>query len=1115
MAPSSTFRDSAFALIAGIGEFEDPDLAKRPLPQAVNDSRDLRDILCGKLGWDPDHVVQIDGKISLHKIQGALDRLEELTRNTPPALFLFYISTHGHLYENAQKKVDTCLVTSDSDLSRARTVYDTALTPIRIGTYLASIDATFRLIIADACHSATAVQPQDSLPERLSKETGAVVMASSYGLSYAEPGARNSRSTEHLLGLLGRATGSVDLLGVFRELDEAHWLMHAQNLAPRVLIGVAGLELKPAPLTGAQILQFTLWKLQESLDTASGRPLREGRYVTRADLEREFIEFLTGIQPTIFTISGGAGSGKTTSTLRLAEIAANHKFPTLWIAGAEISTSGGIRAAIEKRFRMLRADVPLEKIFSAEGVDLPVCIIIDAINEWEASAEAFRAGLTELMSLARENLRIVVSCRDTHWELVRPVLQQQEPSARLTAFDDEEAATARRLFGFLRTLNAPELARQPLFLRIAAETFEQIDQSLDSSVTVASILASYLELKFARAALLVTEPRETIAAKTREVIRAMLDRKIESLPVRTFLDLAKENIGLALLDCGLFRRIGSTVSVEAQTIHEYLVAQDPDVDPFEWIYESGRPAEEYQPLRGAALFRLAEMNSNEAVLAIFERLAAQRSLLPIFALPRLQNLSYFRDFFVRYIDNRHLSALAVERLLFVLERSGPGDFEFCMAMAKPMFLNENYYFWERKRWRDLSTAEFRAKLDGRIAEGPGHFLIRMFNTNPEAALTGLYQDWLKDNSGLEGGSLATISGVAITFICAFSKWDPELGGRLFEDHAESIPSYAASEVVREMTDAAPNIMLALAKRWIQSREPKLRLAMNIIAQRRSSYSEMVKIVDPLIRKPDLNEDDRYTLVRTLGGFASPESFQYLSDLSADPMFSAMVVKVLKLFPPADPDDALRIIWQIRERIRQDPAIDHAVAEFYAGQQTLEPAESVSYLRDYLVRWPDREMELIEDLKRQEPNPELECFIDERVRATAHPELYEDYCDYIRRYRRLDGGDVEWLLRWADSDLSVFELILYLADSEISFEDSYSILQRLEKNDRDYRQHVAQMLKEPQQEISLRQFAERVQNRSETAGFAELNRVWLNAIASGAGSRAADEAVQEHMFGRRH
>jgi hypothetical protein len=161
------------------------------------------------------------------------------------------------------------------------------------------------------------------------------------------------------------------------------------------------------------------------------------------------------------------------------------------------------------------------------------------------------------------------------------------------------------------------------------------------------------------------------------------------------------------------------------------------------------------------------------------------------------------------------------------------------------------------------------------------------------------------------------------------------------------------------------------------------------------------------------------------------------------------------------------------------------------------------------------MELIEDLKRQEPNPELECFIDERVRATAHPELYEDYCDYIRRYRRLDGGDVEWLLRWADSDLSVFELILYLADSEISFEDSYSILQRLEKNDRDYRQHVAQMLKEPQQEISLRQFAERVQNRSETAGFAELNRVWLNAIASGAGSRAADEAVQEHMFGRRH
>ena len=173
---------------------------------------------------------------------------------------------------------------------------------------------------------------------------------------------------------------------------------------------------------------------------------------------------------------------------------------------------------------------------------------------------------------------------------------------------------------------------------------------------MASILASYLELKFARAALLVTEPRETIAAKTREVIRAMLDRKIESLPVRTFLDLAKENIGLALLDCGLFRRIGSTVSVEAQTIHEYLVAQDPDVDPFEWIYESGRPAEEYQPLRGAALFRLAEMNSNEAVLAIFERLAAQRSLLPIFALPRLQNLSYFRDFFVRYIDNRHLSA---------------------------------------------------------------------------------------------------------------------------------------------------------------------------------------------------------------------------------------------------------------------------------------------------------------------------------------------------------------------------------------------------------------------------------------------------------------------------
>jgi hypothetical protein len=68
--------------------------------------------------------------------------------------------------------------------------------------------------------------------------------------------------------------------------------------------------------------------------------------------------------------------------------------------------------------------------------------------------------------------------------------------------------------------------------------------------------------------------------------------------------LASEPIAVALLDEGLFRRIGPEVTVKAELIHEYLLSRILPQDPFLDLRRFEELSDGYPLAYGAGVFRL-------------------------------------------------------------------------------------------------------------------------------------------------------------------------------------------------------------------------------------------------------------------------------------------------------------------------------------------------------------------------------------------------------------------------------------------------------------------------------------------------------------------------------
>ena len=287
------FGDGAFCLLVGISKFKAPDFAEKPLPQATWDAEDLRDILCERLAWKPQNVAILSHEVKLRDITGALTQIYERIQAAERAsLFLMYLSTHGHLYEGHKKEIQSCLLASDSDLTNAGSIYETALTRSRLGAYIGMMAVASRVVIADACYSVSALRSEDFNGSEAYAETSAAVLASSPGLSFAKPNDRNSLSTMNLLEVLRIATGPVKLLSTADQLDNKLWKLSASDFGSRVLIGVAGAKIKITPLTADEIRRLTQQFIEEAIQPDARLPYRKEKYVRRLTIENKFRGFL-------------------------------------------------------------------------------------------------------------------------------------------------------------------------------------------------------------------------------------------------------------------------------------------------------------------------------------------------------------------------------------------------------------------------------------------------------------------------------------------------------------------------------------------------------------------------------------------------------------------------------------------------------------------------------------------------------------------------------------------------------------------------------------------------------------------------------------------------------
>jgi hypothetical protein len=221
------FPDSAFALLIGIGNYQDKRI--NPLPSTINDVRELARVLtdpalCGYLHQNV--TVLADEVATATKIRSELKKIARVV--TSDSTVLVHFSGHGGSFERRGKS-KTYLCPWDADADQ---LDGTSVSGEEFSDLLSSIKARKVLITLDTCHaggSATLRETviaswseglEDSYLKTLAQGSGRVVMASCKAdqFSYNTANETYGLFTWHLLeGLKGAASVYKD--GFVRVLD--------------------------------------------------------------------------------------------------------------------------------------------------------------------------------------------------------------------------------------------------------------------------------------------------------------------------------------------------------------------------------------------------------------------------------------------------------------------------------------------------------------------------------------------------------------------------------------------------------------------------------------------------------------------------------------------------------------------------------------------------------------------------------------------------------------------------------------------------------------------------------------------------------------------------------
>jgi hypothetical protein len=1086
-ATSAETTKNASALLVGVSQFEDKQFRGHPLPCAENDVHDFKRLLCEELGWKDDKCQVLHGRVTKESVREALNlQIDAARAGGGIPLFLFYISTHGHFFDEQNQPQTGILLTSDTKVTNLPTAFDTGISNQSLSGYMREIRSLQKLIISDACFAGTAVSASSGTPLSFYDSVDAAVVASSRFESYAAPNGRNSLFTECLLNTLRSARGSIVFPTIFEPIfetvrdkaaqvgkDQEPQLSHQGGV---ILLGYIGDTMVPTKIFSFEEAQQSCMDIltNQLRRSSQDSPAAQSYYVARQETESNFWDFV--VKPDgapAFTIVGSAGTGKSTTMAHLALAAARRGHLVLWLG--EGTEASDLLVLVARWLE--RVDPGLTLLDAAGHVppDKAIFVFLDAINEWPNDVATIKDFLKRSLHIAAENsLRLVVSCRENSWpDIGEPFNwqntylkvdsgfrndpdfkddpeyidkskppEQMAVSSGLSTFNDQEFQRAIAVYSGVDRFHVGSIGRNPLLVRIISQLGEA-KTATSGDLSLLDALDDYLQIRVEKIARrIMRRPTQVFEAIDRVIERLARDRS-ESIAREVFFGELSEPIAVALLDEGLFKYSGEEIVVEVEIIHEHLLSR---ILPVEMFTDEERFLATIRSSRlvpGAVLFRLSRMNNRDLANKVLRWIDQNGPLDVLDALDRLPRLNPYWSFFsLWFAQNSDLQAPIAR----VLRRRANLEIDFSLNAAKVLFLDENYYPWEKKRWRDVSYQTFKQRVDS--MPGAPQLLAQCAAERPEVVLPALVNDWLGDKTKLEGG-IASISDVAETYLSALGQQFPEIAfAALTQVMRERPRSESVEAILTQLAHMIPGEASRQAAAWIKSYPYYL---FSVVAELGLDHSaEAMALAKKAIDGNEHESNLVESIIASVARFQTQEALDLVIEMKdRKELINGLIIAITRLhskFPDKCEVIAKELCW--RPHLSAN-TLGYA-ASFYWAVAQRSPSESLEFFHHVVaLNLPETggtiSYQMI-DLAKLE-SAEIRSFIDERLRVEEDPYALFNYAIALDRFRTLRVDDFGWLKRWISKpSFRETEFVLeLLVASEISLHDIANIVFQMEKD----------------------------------------------------------------------
>jgi hypothetical protein len=1077
------FGDKAFGLIIGVSAFQDPGYSENPLPQAVHDAEDLALLLQERLGWKHDNIEILMGEVRKEDVGTAFKTLRAKIGSSGADLLLFYLSTHGHPYTRLAAGDETVFLASNTSLKDPFDLTDTGLTKHILGAYIDAIPARQKLIISDACFSASGISAGEIVPPQKYAGIDAAVLSSAVGRAYAQQG-RNSVFTGCLLRVLAESKGEVGIGGLADAISRTlpkEWPRPFFEISGRyITLGVVG---DAAPrirqLTFERLLLFSRSQLQLALRRYRNVEIKPEGYVPRKSVENTFKEYLKDPRGRTFSILGPAGVGKSTLLMHLAEEVNSQEFPVLWFSSAHLSKNMTIESLIVATVASLNKDATLSHLRNLLQSRNPLLIFIDAINEWTDDSAALESFVEDLEKLSSDgSLRVIFSCREELWLQLNERRREAEipelqTSARLSNFDEEEFAAAKQLYQ-LPEISVGTLIRQPLFLKMVSVVLT--GNSPSTSVSYVALFEMYVNAKTSRVDLrLGLQPGETLS-RAEQVALTMSRNESESTGVDTFLSMVSEPVAVALFDEGLFRRVGKSVSLETELVFEYLLSRTLPADPF---LQTNKTARQFENLDSAwwraAAFKLWKMDDVVRVRGILDFLLSDdTSYWRVRYVMRLgfnwKDITPFKNQYLKAYElgGAYLSDEAFDLLQKVSQENTREKLEFVLDAIRILLQMESYFDWRPKKWDSLDIHALRQRFsrDSEHRNRPTPLLSDCFATSPYVTFYILISKWLNDNTKLADHE-AMIRDVATMFLMGFAPQNPDAFQRAVTDCLDDGVkfSYEGGHLVHKVlgwsVDHNPNQYVDIAEEWISDSSKNFQyIGLEVIRHFPEDLAgEALRIVTRYLEHEALPLQMANQAIAWLGSVPSRKVLHFLTEYSLLSEHQSAVAEACNSMFPAFPNETVKLINGVARQplLRKDARLGILTFYFYHLKSTA--SDAVQFFREVI----DAEAGIYDsDISYwihclEKPHPDVSVFVEERVQVETDGGVLEHYHYYLKRLRALCLNDVGWIKRWIESGSPTYGLLGYVASSPLPLTTKLEIISMLDQHDSQFIMHCTNSL----------------------------------------------------------